>query len=812
MENLKITLVGVAQVEDNPYEGKVYIFQKNGIIWNQSQIIIANDNINISYFGASVSIQENIFVAGAPSTDILTNENQGKAYIFRNNGSFWNQESILIASDGNKNNYFGTSVGIDENFCIVGTRYAEVGNNSNQGKAYIFENFGSNWIQKQILIASDGKQDDLFGWSVSISQNFCLIGAFQANIGNNSKQGKTYIFENNGTFWIEKQILIASDGKANDQFGSSVSISISNSDKFLVVGASNADVGDNTTQGKAYVFENNGTFWIEKQILIASDGKSTDEFSSSISIDEYAIVSGASTANVGENQNEGKAYIFRNNGTFWNQEAILIASDGQAYDHFGKSVSISGNISLIGAYYSKVGQNIKQGKSYIFDGPPLPPQVNLLNCTPLFSSFECYWDEIHSLFEDIEYKINYNVPQPNWHIIYIPILYENVFYEIFNYSVYPNITGNVEYSIEIKGCNISTAACGNASNQINLTTRIDCVKNLTFETTTDSITLYWDYPNVPIINSTPKLDHYFLSYQNTTQTTNISISNSSTSFQITNLEIFANYSVSISPCRTQQCSGEDEGQILSSSIMTIFGNVLDLSCSLSNLSVVSCLWNPPNDSINPSYYSLTFQSTSANDTANYSTDSTSHTFTAKYLDHEYKINVSACNPNRQCGSISTFLIKTGVFGNVLNLSCSLSDFYFISCTWEKPNDPINPLFYNFTYQSQNDFGIRPVDTTQYSFKSRFSNEEYQIFVFACDEYFDCGNCSIFTIETGKESNSANSSTSKKITIICSIVIPLLIIFGVFSVFLYKKIKKMKRIERIEKEQTEVNKSLMFDDV
>jgi len=61
-----------------------------------------------------------------------------------------------------------------------------------------------------------------------------------------------------------------------------------------------------------------------------------------------------------------KAYIFYRSDTTWSQQASLIASDGAAGDNFGKSVSVSGNVTLVGADRKDVGDNDLQGKSYFY--------------------------------------------------------------------------------------------------------------------------------------------------------------------------------------------------------------------------------------------------------------------------------------------------------------------------------------------------------------------------------------------------------------------------------------------------------------
>ncbi|KAJ5076424.1 hypothetical protein M0811_06424 [Anaeramoeba ignava] len=117
----------------------------------------------------SISNDGNIILIGAPYATVGNNESQGKAYIFQKNGTIWNQSQILIANDGEISN--------DGNILLIGAPHATVENNSQQGKAYIYQKNGNEWNQSQILIANDGEENDDFGYSVSLSGNYAIIGA-----------------------------------------------------------------------------------------------------------------------------------------------------------------------------------------------------------------------------------------------------------------------------------------------------------------------------------------------------------------------------------------------------------------------------------------------------------------------------------------------------------------------------------------------------------------------------------------------------------------------------------------------------------
>ncbi|KAJ5071117.1 hypothetical protein M0811_10601 [Anaeramoeba ignava] len=637
-------------------QGKAYIYQNNGTNWNYLQEI-SPQNSNVSEFFAScVAINNDFAFVGASQATVNNNTFQGKVYVFKNNGSYWNQSQNLIASDGKSNDNFGLSIAVYNDVLIVGSPQSTVGNNSEQGKVYVFKNNGTYWNELQILIASDGNPNDNFGASVAIYNDVLIVGSPQAAVGNNSEQGKVYVFKNNGTYWNQQQILVSSDGQQDDTFGTSVGIE----KNYSIIGAFGATVDENFAQGKAYIFQNNGTYWNQQQILIASDGESSDNFGVSSAISNGVVIIGAYNAAVGKYMSQGKAYIFQSDGIYWNQLQIISPNDTLYGELFGTSVSISENYIVVGAPDASLGNTLYVGKAYIFQGFPEPNQVNIENCTSLYSSFECYWDQIGDL-STISYQINYHYYEENWIDINSPSLNGSILYEIFDSLNYPNIIGNVEYSIQIRACNISTNFCGAASLPWNLTTRIDSVKDLQLNPNQYYINISWSQPDVPVINLIPKLDHYVISYFNQSQTNlinNISVSNSSTSYQLNNLESLTLYSISIWACQTENCSGNEQGEIISQTTSTVFGPVTNFTCSTSNIYNLSCSWKPPTNSQLPNYYNFTIQSSQLNDYQNYSINSTILNTTLLYSNIDYTITIKGCNNETGCGIISTIELKT----------------------------------------------------------------------------------------------------------------------------------------------------------
>jgi len=229
-----------------------------------------------------------------------------------------------------------------------------------------------NWVEETQAVGSDGEANDQFGTSVSISGDTMVIGAFADDVGGNQDQGSAYIFERNqggaDNWGLVKQIT-ASDGATFDIFGISVAIS----GDTVVVGAFADTVGGNNEQGSAYIFERNAggpNNWGEIKHLIASDGAADDNFGNAVAISSDTIVVGADKDTVGGNSNQGSAYIFERNAggaNNWGEVKHLAASDGAQSDLFGDSVALSGDTIVVGASFDNVGSNLAQGSAYIFE-------------------------------------------------------------------------------------------------------------------------------------------------------------------------------------------------------------------------------------------------------------------------------------------------------------------------------------------------------------------------------------------------------------------------------------------------------------
>ena len=336
--------------------GAVYIFKRNGNSWNQQQKLIAPDGAAEDLFGYSVDISgDYILVTSAWDDD--AGAKSGSAYIYKHDGTVWNMQQKISASDAGEDNRFGINAAISGEFVIVGAFFDnDFGYRS--GSAYIYERTGTTWVEREILYASDADTNDWFGVSVSIDGDYAAVGSRFDTNENGKTAGGVYIFQRQGVDWIQQQKVIASDGSAADHFHKNAIHG-----DYLVVGAYDDD-DNGMDSGSIYVFKRDGTNWVEQERHTASDASIYDKFGADVAIYENRIVAGASW-NRDHGGKSGSIYIFTNNGTSWSETEKIIASDGDAGDIFGNPVDIDKNYTIVGARNDDdKGENA--GAAYIY--------------------------------------------------------------------------------------------------------------------------------------------------------------------------------------------------------------------------------------------------------------------------------------------------------------------------------------------------------------------------------------------------------------------------------------------------------------
>lgn len=234
--------------ETRQLNGAAWVWVRNGTDWSQEAKLLPNDGVIGDHFGYSVGISSNTIVVGAPGKQIGTNRGQGAVYVFLRSGTDWSQVQRLTASDGgdadllnNLGDQFGFSVSISSGSAIFGSPGKDIGSKIDQGAAYVFARQSGTWTEQQRLTPNDGARQDGFGWAVGINNRMAILA-----------NGITpYIFKRDGTGWVQRQKLTRSDVTRYDGFGLSVGVS----SVAAIAGAPFHKVGENFSQGAAYLFD-----------------------------------------------------------------------------------------------------------------------------------------------------------------------------------------------------------------------------------------------------------------------------------------------------------------------------------------------------------------------------------------------------------------------------------------------------------------------------------------------------------------------------------------------------------------------------
>ncbi|UCE60920.1 MAG: FG-GAP repeat protein [Phycisphaerales bacterium] len=428
--------------------GAAYVFRYNGSTWEEEQKLTASDAALTNWYGYSVSISGDVAVVGAYGQECVAGPDCGAAYVYRFNGSTWVEEQKLIASDIDQHSEFGYSVSLSNDVVVVGASGDDCETTGYDcGAAYVFRYIGSAWVEEQKLYASDANTSAWFGYSVSVRGDDALIGAglddsayvfyydggswtevqkltpwgttgaagfgVSVDLSSNGNEavvgawrhecpegdncGAAYVFRSDGLTWVEYRKLTACDVGAGDRYGQSVSID----DSTVFVGANFDDCEALPDCGSAYVYELPEQPCEEEQILATGSEQTEELFGISVSVaGDLAVVGAYVDRCVGDGSHSGSAFVYSSDGTYWTEEQQLCASDRETGDHFGKSVSASGTAAVVGAPSADCAEEWDCGAAYVYryNGSSWVEEQKLTAPSP---SLEDYFGESVSISGDV---------------------------------------------------------------------------------------------------------------------------------------------------------------------------------------------------------------------------------------------------------------------------------------------------------------------------------------------------------------------------------------------------------------------------
>jgi hypothetical protein len=294
-----VVLGAVGDTPNGTDSGAVYVFVRSEGIWAQEAKLTASDGGAGDQFGWSAAISGDTIIIGAPK-DTPTGTDSGSAYVFIRENGTWTEQAKLTGSTQTLNSMFGWSVAIDGDTAAVGA----LGDSSNTGAAYVFTRTSGVWTEQAKLTASDAAINHNFGRSVALSKETLAVGAPGHNAkGANTGAAYAFLRDDDGT-WTQQAKLTASDGSTTDNFGWSVSVSGD-----TVVAGAFGDAAKGLDAGSVYVYTRTGTSWAEQANLTATGAAVEHKLGTSVSLSGNDLVAGA-PGDFQKGTNTGAAHVF----------------------------------------------------------------------------------------------------------------------------------------------------------------------------------------------------------------------------------------------------------------------------------------------------------------------------------------------------------------------------------------------------------------------------------------------------------------------------------------------------------------------
>jgi FG-GAP repeat len=256
--------------------------------WESQGKLLNPNPATDDWFGISVSISGDYAIVGASHDSEGGVSGGGSATVFKRNAGtgIWESQGKVTNPNAAQGDQFGITVSISGDYAIVGALTDTENNIDFSGSATIFKrNAGTGIWESQgkmtELYPVDGNS---FGNAVSIYGDWAVVGVSRADYTNNATDGGLiYIYKRNTTTGVwEVYGTFGNIQAANgDNFGNSVSIT----DNYILVGARYEDKNGLNGVGSATIFKRIENIWVTHQKFSMPIPMENGSFGNAVAID-----------------------------------------------------------------------------------------------------------------------------------------------------------------------------------------------------------------------------------------------------------------------------------------------------------------------------------------------------------------------------------------------------------------------------------------------------------------------------------------------------------------------------------------------
>lgn len=248
---------------------------------------------DVARFGASAGLEDELLLIGAPGH---TGQNEpGKVFFYYESqvANQWVRVQEWPNPDGDVGEEFGAAVALTQPWAVVGAPGATVNGQSEAGQAfvYLYDSFLLSWGRWQTLSPPTVAQGDRFGYAADISGELLAVGSPYADHSGFQDAGAVDIYRSNGFSFQFETRLLPSSPVDNGRFGTSVSIM----DDYVLIGSPGGHNSINPVpNGVAELFryDNATTSWFFERQFINFSAVGAGSFGLDVSADDNLLLVG----------------------------------------------------------------------------------------------------------------------------------------------------------------------------------------------------------------------------------------------------------------------------------------------------------------------------------------------------------------------------------------------------------------------------------------------------------------------------------------------------------------------------------------
>ena len=356
-----VAIVGAVGVGGN-FSGAAVIYRRSGTVWQEEQRLEPNPVLPLQLFGATVAIQGDVAMVGAPLFDVTPNGNDGIVFVYRYDGSTWVEEQVLT-SPVPGGSTFGRRVKLAGDCAVIGQGGYTNAAGILTGGAHVFRYSAPSWVAEATLVPAAAVAGDSYGFEVAVSGDRVLLGAPGVDSGGVQVSGAATFFRFDGAAgWIEEQ-TVALSTPTSGNFGHSVSLD----GDVAVVGAFEATTPVGPRSGSVSVFRLTAGTWIEEAVLVAPGLVVQSWFGSATALLDNDLFIGAPNQGFNGTGGPGATYRYQFDGSEWNLLGAIVPANSLLNDDTGASIAYDGETLLIGAPRDDTGFGLDSGSATIFE-------------------------------------------------------------------------------------------------------------------------------------------------------------------------------------------------------------------------------------------------------------------------------------------------------------------------------------------------------------------------------------------------------------------------------------------------------------